>query len=327
MFDLISVGDATIDTFIKIHDATVKCNLNNENCQICLNYGDKIPVDELHHLVAGNAANNAIGSSRIGLKTAIYVNVGSDDSGYKIKKVLASDKVYTDYVITHEGMESNYSAVLNFQGERTILVYHQDWKYELPQLTPAKWIYLTSLSKTYTDSDLYPKLISYLKTTGAKLAFNPGTYQLNNDVKRDPELLKLCEVFIVNKEEAKRVLDIEVDTDVPDKELLDGLRALGPKIAVITDGRAGSAATDGTNYFQIPEWPGDRVEATGAGDSYATGLVGAIFHGEPLEEAMIWGAINGASVAHEIGPQNGLLILTEMKKRRQTDPNFKVARL
>lgn len=327
MFDLITIGDATIDTFIKIHDATVKCDLNDQNCQICLNYADKIPVDEVHHQVAGNAANNAVGSSRLGLKTAIYVNVGTDDSGYKIKKTLASEKVDPIYIKTHEGMESNYSAVINFKGERTILVYHQAWKYELPKLADCERVYLTSLSKTYVDGILYKDLTAYLQKTGAKLTYNPGTYQLNEDVKKEADLLKLCEIFIVNKEEARKILEIENDVTRSFRELLQGLKALGPKIVVITDGRGGSSGTDGADYYQITEWPGDRVEATGAGDSYATALTAALHYGETLPEGMIWGAINGASVAHETGPQKGLLTQEEIKKRRGSRPDFEVKKL
>ncbi len=325
MFDLISIGDATIDTFIKIHDATVKCDIDEKNCMICLKYADKIPVDALEHQVAGNAANNAIGSSRLGLKTAIYVNVGSDESGYRIKKTLASEKVDPTYMKTHEGMESNYSAVINFKGERTILVYHQAWKYDLPKLDSTKRVYLTSLSESYLKSDLISQIVAYLKESGAKLTYNPGTYQLNSDVKKDVELLKLCEVFIVNKEEAQKILEVPATTDF--KELLSSLKKLGPKYIFITDGRNGSTATDGTTCYQIPEWPGDRVEATGAGDSYATGATAALFYGETLQEAMIWGAINGASVAFQIGPQKGLLTLEEMKKRRSTLPDFKVEQI
>lgn len=324
MFDIISIGDVTIDTFIRIHDATVKCEINNINCQICLNYADKIPVDELHHMVAGNAANNAVGSSRLGLNTAIYANVGVDDYGYKIKKTLTLEKVNTDYMKTNEGMESNYSAVINFLGERTILVYHQKWVYQLPNLSDSQRIYLTSLSSSYTDSNLIQDLVAYLKKTGAKLSYNPGTYQLNNDVKKDEELLKLCEIFIVNKEEAKKILEMPFDKDPSFRELLQGLKDLGPKYVAVTDGRNGSSATDGNNFYQITEWPGDRIEATGAGDSYATAFTAAMQHDQTLQEAMIWGAINGASVAHKTGPQEGLLTLDEIKKRRTEIPDFEV---
>ena len=49
MYALISVGDATIDAFIKINDAHVQCTINKESCELCLKYGDKIAVEEMQH--------------------------------------------------------------------------------------------------------------------------------------------------------------------------------------------------------------------------------------------------------------------------------------
>src|SRR3989344_3368426 len=113
MLDLISVGDATIDNFVQIHDAEVKCNIDKTQCQLCVEYGDKISVDKLTHLVAGNAANNAVGGSRLKLKTAIYVNVGDDPSGKQIADKLKEEGVSNRYIVINKGMESNLSTVLN----------------------------------------------------------------------------------------------------------------------------------------------------------------------------------------------------------------------
>ena len=133
-FDLISIGDVTIDNFVQIHDAEVRCNLNKTECMLCVEYGDKISVDNLVHLVAGNAANNAVGGVRLKLRSAVYANVGSDPSGKQIVDKFKQEGVSTRYVVVNEGMESNLSTVLNFKGERTIFVYHQVWKYRLPEL-------------------------------------------------------------------------------------------------------------------------------------------------------------------------------------------------
>src|SRR3989344_1413094 len=218
MLDLITVGDGTIDTFIQIHDATVKCNVDRTKCQICIEYGDKIPVDKLTSLVAGNACNNAVGSQRLGLKSAIYVNVGDDDSGKKITNKLKEEGVDIKYVATSKGMNSNYSAVLNFQGERTIFIYHQLWKYNLPDLDKTKWVYFTSVSKSFTQSNLVDQLVQYLQRTGTKLLYNPGTYQIEAGVKKSPQLLTLTEVFIVNVEEAKRILGYKEEENISIKK-------------------------------------------------------------------------------------------------------------
>ena len=315
MLDLISVGDATIDNFVQIHDAEVKCNLNKTECMLCIEYGDKISVDKLTHLVAGNAANNAVGGARLKLHSAIYVNIGSDAAGKQILEKFKNEGVSTTYVMVHQGMESNLSTVINFQGERTILVYHQSWKYKLPDLENAKWVYFTSVAPTFTDSNLLNELTAYLERTGSKLLYNPGTYQIQAGVKKHPRLLSFSELFIVNIEEAKRVLGYKDDEDIPIKKLLKGIADLGPRIVIITDGEMGSYGFDGQTYYHLGIFPAKLVEATGAGDAYATGVLAGLFYRKDLKEVMRWGAANGASVVEQIGPQAGLLTYSQIQEK------------
>lgn len=315
MFDLISIGDATIDNFVQIKDAEVKCNLDKTECKLCIDYGDKISVDKLTHLVAGNAANNAIGSSRLKLKSAIYVNVGEDAPGSQIKNKLQDEDVDTRYVIVNKGMESNLSTVINFQGERTILVYHQAWRYKLPDLENSRWVYFTSVSSSFTDSNLLKELEVYLERTGAKLLYNPGTYQIQAGVKKNPRLLSLTELFIVNKEEAKRILGYKDEDDILIKKLLKAISDLGPRMIVITDGEEGSYGIDGQNFYHLGIFPAHLLEMTGAGDAYATGVLSGLFYGKSLPEVMRWGAANGAAVVEYIGPQEGLLTYNKMQEK------------
>lgn len=315
MLDLISVGDATIDNFVQIHDAEVKCNIDKTECKLCISYGDKIAVDKLTHLVAGNTANNAVGGARLKLRSAIYVNVGSDPSGKQIMEKLKEEGVSIRYVVINEGMESNLSTVINFQRERTILVYHQAWKYKLPDLDSAKWIYFTSVAPSFTESNLLNELTVYLERTGSKLLYNPGTYQIKVGVKKNPKLLALTELFIVNVEEAKRILVGKDDADIPIKKLLNGISDLGPKMVIITDGEEGSCGYDGEKFYQLGIFPAKLLEMTGAGDAYATGVLAGLFYGKSLSEAMRWGAANGASVVEQIGPQAGLLTYNQMQEK------------
>src|SRR3990167_9871236 len=98
-FDVITIGDSTIDTFIKIHDATVECNINNKECRICLEYGGKIPVEGILQGVAGNAANVAVGCATLGLKTSIYTHLGDDWQGAMIGNALKAAGVADDFII------------------------------------------------------------------------------------------------------------------------------------------------------------------------------------------------------------------------------------
>src|ERR1035437_2594130 len=76
-YDFIAIGDIAVDAFIKLKDAHVNCKLNNEDCEICMKFGDKIPY-EFDAIVpgVGNSANAAVVAARLGLRTAIIGNVG-----------------------------------------------------------------------------------------------------------------------------------------------------------------------------------------------------------------------------------------------------------
>ena len=97
-FDIISIGDATIDTFLFLHEAQVKCTIKSEECELCFPYGEKLPVQSLHRTVAGNACNNAIANARFGFKNAFVVSVGEDPSGNWIIDALKKEGINTAFV-------------------------------------------------------------------------------------------------------------------------------------------------------------------------------------------------------------------------------------
>lgn len=320
MLDLLSIGDARIDNFLKIEDAHVNCIKGK--CEICISWGDKIPVTELHTLVAGNNCNNAVGASRLGLKVALYGNAGEDINGKRITEHLKEEGVATKYFQLNKGVSTEQSTVINFQGERTILVYHQDWDYHLQDPEAAKFVYLSSVSPTFHKTGLIGQVENYVERVTARLVYNPGTHQIKYGVKKFPRLLSLVYLFIVNQEEAKMILGYKVEEPVPIKKLLKGIVDLGPKMVVITDGREGSYGCDGLpagrqgeKYWKLGVFPAKLVEMTGSGDAYATGTLCGLFHGKTLAEAMRWGAANGASVVEQIGPQAGLLTYHQMQEK------------
>ena len=320
-FDLITIGDSTIDTFIKIHDATIECDINKKDCKICIKYGEKIPVDSISHCAAGNALNVVVGGQKLGLKCAIYTNLGDDEHGHLIKKKLIQSKVSPNYIQVDPNKESNLSVVLTFRQERTIFVYHQPWDYSLPELSPCSFLYLTSTAGSFTKSDLFSQICRYIEKNKPKLIFNPGTYQLKAGVKKYTQILEKCFLLIVNREEAIKILEID-DSDVNQKDLLSKLLLLGPKNVVITDGAEGSFATDGKGFFRVGIFPAQLVEKTGAGDAYASGVMAGLFHKLPLAEAMIWGTINASHAIQFVGTQRGLLAKDDLERHRKVVPEL-----
>lgn len=327
-FDIIVIGDSTIDTFIKIHDASVACDLNTKECKICIKYGSKIPVESIAHGVAGNAANVAVACSTLGLKSGIYTNLGSDKQGELIKNALVARGVSPDYIVESKDKSSNLSVVLTFQNERTIFVYHQDWDYQLPNnIASASWVYLTSMAATFVNSNIMDEVCNYINRSGAKLAYAPGTYQLKAGIKKYPKILDRCELLIVNLEEAQNILGLDGTEKTAIRDVLSKLLLLGPKIVAVTDGEKGSYASDGKEYLQVGIFPAQVVEKTGAGDAYSGAFISALSLGQSLSESMVWGALNSAHAISEVGAQNGLMTKEEIVRYRSSVPEFVASNL
>lgn len=307
--DLIAIGDTTLDVFLHIHEATVSCQLNRAQCLLCLEYAEKIPVESVTKVPgAGNASNAAVGAHRLGVKSAIVAIVGKDTVGEEIQRGWKKEGIDTRYVTVDPKQETNYSTVLNFHGERTILVFAHKRKYRLPKLDGAKWIYYTSLGPGHET--LERQLLSHLKRhPQQKLTFNPGTKQLRRGLKALKPVIAKSEVFIVNKEEASRLLE---DGERPIQNMLMNFIHLGAKIAVITDGPKGAFATDGLHIWEMGIFKGPVKERTGAGDSFASAFTCALAQGQSIPDAMRWGTANAWSVVQKIGPQAGLLTSREM---------------
>ena len=329
--DFLAIGDITTDAFIQLKDATVSCDINRENCKLCVKFGDKIPYEKVEIIRAvGNSPNAAVSASRLGLSSAILCNIGNDLNGKKCLQALKENNVITDLVKIHNGMETNYHYVLRYEEERTILVKHQQYPYKFPtKLSPEqtpKWIYLSSLAEN--SLPFHKEIISYIKNNPQiKLAFQPGTFQMKLGYEKLKDLYQLTELFFCNVEEAKRILNLK-KTDI--KLLLKEMHKLGPKIIVITDGPNGAYTYDVFEIWHMPMYPdiAPPVDRTGAGDAFASTFTSALALRKTIPEALAWGPINSMSVVQYVGAQKGLLTRKKLEEYLVNAPeNYKPKKL
>ncbi len=307
MLDFVAVGDITTDAFIRIKDASINCDVNRENCMLCMRFGDKIPYESVTIVRAvGNSPNAAVSAARLGLSSALVTNLGHDQNGDECLESLRKDEVITNYIHTHEDMPTNYHYVLWYESERTILIKHQEYAYRFPEnLPPPKWMYLSSLASN--SLPYHEQIVSFLAAhPETKLSLQPGTFQMKLGYDKLKSLYERTELFFCNKEEAQRILNTK-DEDVA--ELVKKIRALGPRVAIISDGPKGAYSDDGNERWFIPIYPDPKppIDRTGAGDAFSSTFTAALALGKTIPEALSWGPINSMSVVQYVGAQEGLL--------------------
>jgi ribokinase len=318
--EFIALGDVVTDAFIRLNskDAEVKECIDHHRQELSLSFGDKVPYEFVKIVRGvGNSANAAVAAARLGLHSSLIADVGADLNGKECLQELEKNKVSTKLMSIHNNLETNYHYVLWYDVERTILVKHQEYPYKLPRIkTSPQWLYLSSLGGN--SLPYHQEILAYLlEHEDVKLAFQPGTYQMKFGTEALQGIYARAHLFFCNVEESQRILKTE-ETDI--KKLLRGIADLGPRIVFITDGIKGAYAYDGTDMWFMPVYPQDPYERTGAGDAFASTVTAALALGKSVEEALMWGPINSASVVQKVGAQEGLLSQEELLLKLKNAP-------
>lgn len=319
MHDFVAIGDIVTDVFIRLTDPRIYAEIRDGKYELSIPFAEKVPFEEAYIVPAvGNAGNAAASATTLGLNTALVSNIGNDKTGEECLEAIKKRGIKTDFINIEAGKKTNYHYVLWFKDDRTILVKHEEFNYKMPDIGSPKWIYFSSINgKAYP---FHNEIAEYLENhPEIKFAFQPGKFEIQLGKEKLERIYKRADIFFVNLEEARTVL---ADTNSRIEELLEKIRALGPKIVVITDGPKGLYAYDGETKFYIPAYPDPKppYERTGAGDALASTTVSAMALGKPLEVALLWGLVNSMSVVQEVGAQKGLLTHSQIEEYLKKPP-------
>jgi len=313
--DVISVGDIVTDVFIKLLDDQATVYDNEQGHWLAMPFGTKLPYDKVETIVGvGNAANAAVAFARLGLKSAFASNVGDDQMGRTMIDAMHKNHVDSRFIRINPDKVSNVHYVLRYGVERTILIKHETYDYHWPHLRPdeiPKWLYFSSVAEHALG--YHDQIADWLdQNPQVKLAFQPGSFQIEAGHERLKRIYQHSDCLIVNREEATQITS---GNHADFHDLASRLHSMGAKIVVITDGPAGAVASDGQKMISMPLYPDPATpkDRTGAGDAFASTLVASLIKGNNLEGAMQWAPINSMSVLQKVGAQAGLLTETELE--------------
>ena len=323
-YDLITIGVVMKDIFVFPAEDEMEKPINRSAIErpvhgekfLLFEFGDKISVTDIHHDIGGTACNVAVGLAKLGLKTSVISTIGRDNEGQEILQSLKKSKVDTSKLVISKDKKTSFSIVISYQGERSILVFHS-FKPEdivLPANLNTDWIFVGPLGEGYKS--FYTKITALAAEKNINIALNPGSVQIKDGLNVLGGLLRVTKVLFVNKEEGQQLAGISGVANI--REIITVLKKTGVPIVVVTDGGKGAYAATNDDFFKIGPYPGQRVEATGAGDSFTSAFMAGYLRGEKLFTCLQYGVTNSASVVGKVGAQEGLLNLTTIKHRVAT---------
>jgi len=309
MYDVITIGSGTVDAFVETENRLFL----GKNGHIKIPFGYKILIEEVRFDTGGSGTNTGVAFARLGLKTAWIGKIGSGTNSQRIIDAMKREKVDTSLVKREKNDRTGFSVILDASGhDRTILAYkgsNDDLSIndiDLRKLN-TRWIYLGSMmGKAFGTIE---KVAAYAHKKGIKVAFNPSAYLAKKGIRFLGNILKNVDLLVLNKEEAQYLVG-KKSMD----EMLKSLNKLGPSISIITDGKKGSHAYDGRFEYSIIPPKVKVIETTGAGDSFASGVLAGLLKKGDIEFALQLGQKEAESVISHPGAKNILLTWKQAEK-------------
>lgn len=309
MYDIITVGSATVDVFVKTSSKNVKI-MNVPEHDVCYPIGSKILIDDLHFDTGGGGTNTATAFARLGFKTGWVGKLGSDANSATILEAVRKEGI--DFLGSQNEGFAGYSVILAGIGnDRTILAFKGindqlssndfDWN-----SLNTKWMYFSSMMNSSWKT--LETLAKFAQKNGINYAFNPSMYLAQQGLRSLRKVVDGAAVLILNKEESIALTGKNVD-----KEILKLLQGYA-RMVVITDGANGATAFDGEKFHSILPNRIKVVETTGAGDAFAAGVVAGLMQEQKLDKALQIGLAESESVIQHIGAKNILLTRSEIEK-------------
>ncbi len=344
MFDVITIGSATLDVFVESDDANIVSvsSKTKKSDYMSFPYGSKIDITDFSRNLGGGAVNTAINFQNLGFNTSAVIKLGCDETAPVIEKKLENEGIDTSNIIKSPSGLTGFSIILvSFQGDRTVLAHRgenarikkEDINFE--NLKNTKWIYVAPLSGE--SNRLLDKIAEFAEENNIKLAINAGTTAIKKGEVYFKKIIDASNIFILNKEEASMLTKISVRPDTkteffskekihPDMvEMFKILRKDNDAIIIITDGKNGAIAYDGKNYYKAPEFPAKVTSTLGAGDAFSSTFVAAMEkYNNDIEKAIKAASVNSASVVEVFGAQEGLISFDKIEEKLKNHPDYRI---
>lgn len=239
------------------------------------------PFGKRNEILGGSATFFSVAASFFD-KVNIIAAVG-DDFPKKYIKLLKDRGIGTDGLLVRDGKtfrwEGRYEYDLNVAHTLTThLNVFKDFSPEIPRnLMNSEFIFLANIDPVLQDKVLSqinrPKLI----------ACDSMNHWIANKKRALEKFLHKVDIFLLNDAEARQFSQ--------EANLLKAAKAIiskGPKAVVIKKGEHGVIYYSRTSHFLAPAYPLDNVyDPTGAGDTFAGGMIGYLSKAAKINDASI----------------------------------------
>jgi sugar/nucleoside kinase (ribokinase family) len=253
----------------------------------------------------GSGANTAIGVALLGGKSCYTGKVADDEHGTLYAEGLRRKQVGYETPVG-KGVTGISVILITPDTQRTMCTFLGMSRslgpddIALDALRASKYLYVTGyLWDTDSQKAAVLKAMREARAAGGKVALSQSDPFCVRRHKADFQQIvqEHVDLLFGNMEEAQ----VFTDTDNP----YDAIRAMAPycDLAAVTMDARGSLLREGDRLHEIPCYPVQAVDTTGAGDMYAAGLLYGLTQGLPMETTGRLASYVAAQVVAKLGPR------------------------
>lgn len=342
MYDVITIGSATMDVFVESDDANIVSvyTKNKKSEFMSYPYGAKVEITDFDSQVGGGGVNTAANFANLGYKTGAIFKIGDDIYSEGILQSFKDSKVDLSNIVQDKSLSTGFSIILvSFQGDRTVLAHRganakikkSDINFEA--IKKAKLLYIAPMNGDSTK--VLDDIANFARENNVYVCFNAGSSSLKKGFNYLKKILANANIVMMNKEEASMATQIQVRPDTRDekfstelihpdiKEMFKKLKIADYQIIVITDGKNGAYAYNGKQYYYCPVFDGPVVSTLGAGDAFASTFCAALEKtNKDIGKALMYASINSAGVVSKFGATQGLLTFEQIENILKENPDY-----
>lgn len=283
-------------------------------------------LDRIRMSFGGDALNESAVLTRLGRKVQLISKVGADEAGRSVLDYLHKNGIDTDSVQVEEGLETSVNiALIAEDGSRKFLMnpHSSLRRLGLEDVMPilsevlsdpqgAKIVSFASMfiSPLFTVEKM-KELFAAVKAAGRTLVVDVTRAKNGETLEDLKELLPYIDVFVPNDEEIASLTGVQ--------DPAENVRILveaGVKTAVVKIGSDGCLVGTRAGIVHVHAVPDAAcVDTTGAGDTFAAGLIAGLCNGWSLPECAKLGCAAASCSIEQIGATDGVRSLDQVMER------------
>jgi len=251
----------------------------------------------------GSAANVAINSKQLGIRAMVAAAVGKDNLGDYLLNYLAKACLDTSFIQRVD--ESTSMVILNkSQGTPTPIFYRMaDYQLNYTQTLAQTVARSNVLHVSCWPISMEParntveKMITLAKENHVLISFDPNFHSLIWNPKESKAeslayiktMIQKVDIIKPSEDDAERIFG----KGKPERQIEKFLQ-LGARLVIMTLGKDGVIASNGSELLRFPTLATEVVNTTGAGDAFWSGFYAGIIKGYTIQDSITFGGMASA---------------------------------